>query len=609
MTSAPDRGLHPRPQMIRPDRWWSLDGPWQFGFDDADAGLRERWYRPDGATAGGDPFDREITVPFPPESTASGIADHGDHAALWYRRTITVPDGVDPARPGTDRLLLHLGAVDHEADVWVDGQHAVRHEGGQTPFTVDVTDLLDPAVPADAHVLVVRAVDDRTDVEQPRGKQDWEPEQHVIWYHRTSGIWRTVWLERVPAVAVDALVWRADVPGARVDVQVRLRAVAPAGTRVRVRVSHDGEVLGAAEVPVDRVTAEVGVALPRQRNGQVYEHLLWSPDRPVLLDADVEVLDADGTVLDAVDAYCGLRSVQADGDRLLLNDRPFHLRAVLEQGYWPQSHLTPPSPQALKEEVELTLALGFNTVRVHQKVEDPRYLYWCDVLGLAVWSETAGAYRFSDEAVAQLTREWLDLVRRDVSHPSIIAWVPFNESWGVQHLAHDPAQRAYTRALTGLTRALDPTRPVISNDGWEHTDSDLLTVHDYADTGAVLRERYGDAAATAATLATFGPAGRRMWVDGDAPAPGTIPVLLTEFGGVSYAPGAPEGSWGYSEARSAEDLEARLTDLLGAVRESTVLRGFCYTQLTDTGLETNGLCDEDRRPKLPVETIRRIIAG
>ncbi|VTR75944.1 glycoside hydrolase family 2 protein [Cellulomonas hominis] len=598
-TSAPDRGLHPRPQLIRPDRWWSLDGPWQFTFDDADAGLRERWYAP-----GTGPFDREIVVPFPPESTASGIADHGDHAALWYRRTVTVPAGL-----GADRLLLHLGAVDHEADVWVDGQHAVRHEGGQTTFSVDVTDLLDPAVAADAHVVVVRATDSRTDVEQPRGKQDWQPDQHAIWYHRTSGIWRTVWLEQVPAVAVDTLSWRPDVPGGRMEVRVRLHAAAPAGTRVRVRLTHDGTPVGAAEVPVDGETALVTVPIPGQENGQAYEGLLWSPERPTLLDADVTLLGGDDAVLDRVDAYCGLRSVQADGDALLLNDRPFYVRAVLEQGYWPESHLTPPSPEALRAEVELALALGFNTVRIHQKIEDPRYLYWCDVLGLCVWSETAGAYRFSDEAVAQLTREWLDIVRRDVSHPCIIAWVPFNESWGVQHLAHDPAQQAYSRALTDLTRALDPTRPVISNDGWEHTSSDLLTVHDYADTGAVLRERYGSAAALAETLAGVGPAGRRMWVGGPAPAAGTIPVLLSEFGGVAYAPGAPAGSWGYSEARSPEDLEARLTDLLDAVRASGLLRGFCYTQITDTGLETNGLCDEHRNPKLPLETFRRIFAG
>ena len=237
-TSAPARGLHPRPQLVRDGRWWSLDGPWRFAFDDADAGWRDHWYDT-GADA---PFEREIVVPFPPESEASGIADHGDHAALWYRRRFTVP-----APLGTDRLLLHLGAVDHEADVWVDGRHAVRHEGGQTPFSADVTDLLDPGLAADAHVVVVRATDDRTDVEQPRGKQDWQPEQHAIWYHRTSGIWRTVWLEQVPAVAVGSLTWRPDVPAARVAVQVRLRAAAPAGD------AAVGGGAGAAEAARDGV--------------------------------------------------------------------------------------------------------------------------------------------------------------------------------------------------------------------------------------------------------------------------------------------------------------------------------------------------------------------
>jgi hypothetical protein len=350
------------------------------------------------------------------------------------------------------------------------------------------------------------------------------------------------------------------------------------------------------------------VPVPLLTNGPASETLLWSPESPALIDAELTVVASDGTVLDQVNSYLGLRSVGVVGDEILLNDRPFHMRAVLEQGYWPQSHLTAPSLEALREEVELTKSLGFNTVRIHQKVEDPRYLYWCDALGLAVWSETAGAYRFSDAAVAHLTREWLDIVRRDLSHPCIIAWVPFNESWGVPHLAHDPAQQAYTKALASLTRALDPTRPVVSNDGWEHTDSDLLTIHDYADTGAVLRERYGDDEAVARTIAGLDPAGRRLWV-GPAPEPGAIPILLTEFGGVCMDLRATAGSWGYSTAHSPDELRDRLRDLVGAVRSSTALRGFCYTQLTDTGLETNGLCDENRVPKIPMEDLQQIFAG
>ena len=566
MTEHPSdlRGLHPRPQMIRPESWWSLDGQWDFAFDDDNVGLRDRWYRPENAGK----IDQQILVPFPPESPASGIGDHDDHAALWYRRTFALPSG----DLGTDRLVLHLGAVDHECDVWVDGQHAIRHEGGQTAFQVDVTDLLDPALATDAHEVVVRATDDRTDVEQPRGKQDWLPEQHVIWYNRTSGIWRTVWIERTPAIAVGSLHWTADVPGARVELRVRFGANVPDGTRVQAQLWHDGTRLGLTETAVTGSVAELSVPLPGQTNGQAYERLLWSPESPVLLDATVTVLGANGETLDVVDSYCGLRSIAVVGDEVLLNDRPFRMRAVLEQGYWPQSHLTPPTLDALREEVELTKTLGFNAVRIHQKVEDPRYLYWCDRLGLAVWGETAGAYRFSDEAVAQLTREWIDIVRRDLSHPCIIAWVPFNESWGVQHLAHDPAQRAYSKALTALTRALDPSRPVISNDGWEHTDSDLLTIHDYAATGDVLASRYGNTEAVDRTVRGLAPAGRRLWVEGPLPESGTIPVLLTEFGGVSFDPTAADGSWGYSTASSAEDLQTRLEDIMGAVHASMGIR-------------------------------------
>lgn len=591
-----DRGWYPRPQLMRPDRWWSLDGPWQFAYDDESVGLARRWFR-DGA-----PFDRTIVVPFPPESPASGIGDTGPHAVLWYRRTFTAPVGQSAGA----RLLLHLGAVDHEADVWVDGQHVVHHEGGQTPITIDVTDALDPEDGPDAHVVVVRAQDDIDDIEQPRGKQDWRPDPHVIWYHRTSGIWRSVWLEEVPAVSVDTLVWRTDVPQGRVSVQVRLRGRPAGATRCRVHLTHDGVDLASGEVAVTGEVVELTLTLQALRNGQAYEELLWSPASPALLAADVDLVDGAGTTLDAVQSYCGMRSVSTSGDVMLLNDRPFYLRAVLEQGYWPESHLAPPSAEALRDEVELIRSLGFNGVRIHQKVEDPRFLFWCDVLGVAVWAETAGAYRFSDEAVTQLTREWLNVVRRDLSHPCIIAWVPFNESWGVQHLTHDPAQQAFTRALAQLTRALDPTRLVISNDGWEHTDSDLWTVHDYTESGAVLRGRYRGAEELRATLDGVGPAGRHMWVGGPAPEHGTIPVVLSEFGGVSLAPDEGDGSWGYTQVGDRDQFAAHLTDLLDGVRDCLPLSGYCYTQLTDTGLETNGLCDEYRKPKLPVEALRHL---
>jgi hypothetical protein len=255
--------------------------------------------------------------------------------------------------------------------------------------------------------------------------------------------------------------------------------------------------------------------------------------------------------------------------------------------------------------VELILALGFNTARVHQKAEDPRFLYWADRLGLMVWAETANAYSFDERAVTALVSEWTAIVDRDASHPSIVVWVPLNESWGVQHIAHDPRQQAFSRSIADLTRALDGTRPVISNDGWEHAASDIWTIHDYEADPATLAERYGDDARLRTMLSGFGPAGRRMSV---GRLDEELPVMLTEFGGVSLKTGDDE-AWGYSTASDAAAFEKQVTAIVRAVERARPLAGFCYTQLTDTGQETNGLLYADRTPKVPIERIRAAVTG
>ena len=610
-------GTYPRPQLVR-RAWADLCGPWGFAADDTDEGRTLGWHR----SAGG--FDRTITVPFPPESPASGIGETGYHPVVWYRRTITAADlaraGLpDPAAAHDDeptqgeRLLLHFGAVDFRADVWLAGEHLGRHDGGQTPFSIDVTDAVANAAGREL-TLVVRAEDDPHDVTQPRGKQDWRPEPHTIWYDRTSGIWQPVWLEAVPAVHLSELAWRTDLPDASVTLAVRLSRRPRAAVTLTVSLRHRGELLAEHHVRVLDQDVRLRIDVPRQANGQQYEDLLWSPEQPTLIDATVtlstnrtpepESTETTASTDDVVGSYLGLRSVAVAHGAFVLNDRPYYLRSVLEQGYWPQSHLAAPSADALRAEVQVIKDLGFNAARVHQKAEDPRFLYWADRLGLAIWAETANAYAFSPRSVQQLTTEWVDLVRRDASHPSIVTWVPLNESWGVQHAAHDPAQRHYGIGLANLTRALDPTRPVVSNDGWEHTDSDIWTVHDYTERGTEIRARYGTAEAVAALLDGFGPAGRQMRL---LPVPDRgQPVMLTEFGGVNYA-GGRDDAWGYSTASDHADFEKRLLDLLDAVRECAPIAGYCYTQLADTGQETNGLLDAHRKPKLPLETLRRTI--
>jgi beta-galactosidase/beta-glucuronidase len=582
---AIEEQVHPRPQLTRP--WTDLCGPWGYRADDADAGRRDAWFqRPEV-------FDRTIQVPFPPESAASGIADRGFHPVVWYRREFE-----HRPVPGR-RLLLHFGAVDYRAAVWVNGRLVVEHEGGHVPFAADVTDVLDPG---GRQVVVVRAEDRPGDLEQPRGKQDWQAEPHAIWYERTTGIWQPVWLEDVPDTRIDALRWTADLNRVALQLGVRLCRGHDRPLRLRVRLSLHGRPLADDTYAVsgDEVRREIGLS-PALATLDGDESL-WTPDHPNLIDAELELLDGD-EVVDRVGSYTALRTVGTGESRFLLNGRPYFLRLVLAQGYWPQSHLAAPDEAALRREVELVKSLGFNGVRLHQKIEDPRFLHWCDRLGLLVWAEMPAAYEFSPRTAARLTREWLEVVERDVNAPCVIAWVPINESWGVPALTESPAQRDLVRALFHLTRALDPSRPVIGNDGWEQIVTDILTVHDYSARGATLRERYGSADALERTLRHVQPNYRSVLLP-DSPR-GQEPVMITEFGGITLVGG--DGQWlGYGTVRDPAELLAGYRSLVDALLDSPVLTGFCYTQLTDTLQEQNGLLTADREPKVRPEDLHRI---
>jgi beta-galactosidase/beta-glucuronidase len=582
--------VHPRPQLTRPD-WIDLSGPWGFAYDDADVGLVESWQ------ARTEVFARTIEVPFPPESTRSGIADTGFHPVVWYRRTFARPE-----RSDTDRLLLHFGAVDYRAHVWVDGQLVATHEGGHTPFSADITDQLSAGGDGD-HILVVRAEDRPEDMRQPRGKQDWELAPHVIWYARTTGIWQPVWLEPVPATRVESVRWTPDADSASLRVAVRLTPAGGEPLRIRVRLTMDGRtlvddtyaVLG-PEVERDIVLSPALVSLDREQS-------LWSPEHPHLIDATITLLDDNG-VVDEVRSYTAMRSVRAEAGRFLLNGHPYFLRMVLAQNFWPESHLAAPDPDALRREVELARRLGFNGLRLHQKIEDPRFLYWCDRLGMLVWEEMPSAYEFSTTTVDRLTQEWSEVLARDHNHPCVVAWVPFNESWGVPAVAQSPQQQAAVRALYHLTKAVDGSRPVIGNDGWEHVVTDVMTVHDYTGDAETLRARYGDRQAVEETVRHVRPGYRAVIVDGAEYA--GEPVILSECGGFTLETGDGEVWPGYGKVDDPQALLEAYRSLVEAITDSTALAGFCYTQLTDTLQEKNGLLTEDRKPKVAFEDIAAI---
>jgi beta-galactosidase/beta-glucuronidase len=579
--------LYPRPQLERAE-WLSLNGTWDFALDH-----EARWTRPTQVE-----WNKTIVVPFSPETPASGVGDTGFYKACWYRRTFDAPS----LQPG-DRLILHFGAVDHSATVWVNDRLVTRHEGGYTPFKVDITQEL---VDNGPQTVVVRAEDDPHDLAKPRGKQDWLLEPHAIWYPRTTGIWQTVWCERIGATSIAHLQWTPNLTNWELRLDALIDGEQRKNLRLRVKLNVGNLLL--ADDTYTVVSGEVHrrIALSDPGIDDYRNELLWSPQQPTLIQAHIQLWAGRGKLIDEVRSYTALRQISIQGDRFLLNGRPHNLRLVLDQGYWIESGLTAPNDEALRRDVELAKAMGFNGVRKHQKIEDPRYLYYADRLGLLVWEEMPSAYRFTKQSIERLTREWTDIIDRDYSHPCIVAWVPFNESWGVPDLPENREQRQYVQALYYLTKTLDPTRPVIGNDGWESVATDIIGIHDYDDDPNDLAQRYHSEQVIGRLFTRERPGGRLLTLEGHAHS--GQPIMLTEFGGIAFSQDE-EKTWGYTRSKTSQEFGQQYHDLLTVVNSLKLLAGFCYTQFADTYQESNGLLYADRTPKIPLEDIRLATRG
>ena len=558
----------------------SLNGVWNFSFDDQREGLAKHWNAP------GFKFSRQITVPYCFESKLSGIADTAFHPVVWYQRSFSVPGDWSGKH-----VLLHFGAVYYTASVWLNGQFLGSHEGGNVPFSFDITDQLKPG----ANTLTLCSFNAPTDRSIPRGKQYWEPKSHSIFYTRTSGIWQPVWLESTGDNYLDSVHVVAGQDGiAHFEAKLAHHTTEPLS--FDVRLTDGGASVGqtSAAFTQDRATAEIKVDHPQ----------LWSPDSPHLYTVTYSV-HRNNEPVDQVSSYFGFRTVGVANGRVTINGAPVYLKFLLDQGYWPESILTPPSDAAIQRDIELIRSMGFNGVRKHQKVADPRFLYWADRQGILVSGEIADAYEFTGEEVVRFTREWMEAVDRDYNHPSIIIWNAINESWGVPDLKN-PRQQAYLKELYQLTHTLDNTRLVIDNEGWEHTDeTDLFAIHDYEKSGEALFQKYKDVNAQSTTIPRNGR---------PALIPGYryngSPLYLSEFGGVAYIPpGAtvPPESWGYSGVEKTQEAAlARLTQLFQGIAKLSNFTGVCYTQITDVEQEVNGLATYDRHPKYPAEKIREL---
>ncbi len=575
---------HPRPQLER-SGWISLNGLWDFAID-----ATSQWRKADDVQ-----WDKRIRVPFAPETKLSEVHFTGFYQQCWYRRTFKAPE-----LSGQDRLILHFGAVDYFARVWVNGQLVVEHEGGYTPFQADITDALS----GDLQTIVLCAFDDPHDLAKPRGKQDWQLEPHSIWYPRTTGIWQTVWLEPIPEASIDSLRWSGSVDRWEISLDARIRGVRNEGLRLAVKLWEGSTVLVDDSYVIKAEELSRKISLPDPGIDDYRNELLWSPSKPTLIQAKLQLMDGNGEVIDSVRSYTALRSIAVQGDKLVLNGRPYPLRLILDQGYWPDSGQTPPSDEALRRDVELVKSMGFNGVRKHQKIECPGFFYWADTLGLMVWEEMPSAYRFSKLSIERLTSQWLEVLDRDMSHPSIVAWMPFNESWGVPDLPDSAAQRHYVQALYHLTKTLDPSRPVIGNDGWESVATDIIGIHDYDNQPTRLAHRYGADERIPHLFKRERPGGRMLLLGG----PADQPLMLTEFGGIAFSQERGR-TWGYTRVETSEDLEEAYRKLMDAVHSCSILAGFCYTQFSDTYQEANGLLYADRTPKFPIDKMREITRG
>lgn len=574
--AALPREEYPRPQFERAD-WQNLNGPWTYTFDFGKTGIDRKFFDSKG-------FDGTITVPFCPESKLSGVGYTDFIPSMWYQRSIRIPESWKGRR-----TMLNFGAVDYFCAVYIDGSLVGRHWGSSDSFGFDITDYVSDGA---EHSLVVRVEDDTRSGVQPLGKQSTSYHSHGCLYTRTTGIWQTVWMEPVDGCGLASVYIVPDLDRKLFTMEPEFRAFAD-GLTFEAVVRDGSRVVGRAK----------GLASP----GMTLEVPLksvktWSPESPFLYDVDFTVYDKNGKPLDKVQSYAGMRKIHTVGNRIYLNNKPYFLRLVLDQGFYPDGIWTAPSDADLRRDIELSMAAGFNGARLHQKVFEERFHYWADRLGYLTWGESPswGADANRIESARNFIPEWESVVVRDRNHPSIIAWTPFNETWerpvdSEKAMQHD----RLVSDVYNATRRLD-YRPVNDVSGNYHVVTDLWTVHNYEQNPEKLAS-YFDISD-----------GKYPCQDVKRDAPyGGQPFFIDEYGGIKWIVGKEfaSNSWGYGQGpRSLEEFYSRLAGLTDVILQVPYMSGYCYTQLTDVEQEQNGIYNYDRTPKFDMKRINEIFS-
>ena len=549
------RPEYPRPQLVR-EPWVNLNGQWEFEIDNAMVGFAKKYYEREH-------LDGEITVPFCPESVLSGIGNVDYMNAVWYKRDLDIP-----AEWKGKSILVHFGAVDYFARVWVNGKFVGEHRGGYTPFSVDITD----ALKEEGNSIVLLAEDDTKGGHQPVGKQSQWYYSAGCSYTRTTGIWQTVFMEAVDRYYVKNYKVVTDIETVTAELTVQLNNYA-VGCRVTAEAFYNGVPMGIGSTVVNAMNCVINLPL--------LEKHLWEVGDGKLYDLKLTV-EKDGVIYDTVTSYFGLRSVALTNRKFLINGKSVFGRWVLDQGFYPDGIYTASTDEALKKDIELSMQLGFNGARLHQKIFEPRFLYWADKLGYLVWGEHGnwGIKTWDIGEIRNWLPEWMESVERDFNHPSLIGWCPFNETW-------DNEGRRQSDDLIKLTwlvtKAMDPTRPVIDTSGNFHVGpyTDIYDIHDYDQNVETYTEHNGKG-----VHETFRD--RQKWYG--------QPFFISEYGGIGWSLGS--GAWGYGNApKTEEEFIARYKGLTEAMLNNPDCCAFCYTQLYDVEQEQNGLMSYGREFK------------
>ena len=568
------RPEHPRPQFVR-DSWVNLNGSWTYTFDFGESGLARGLEKSEG-------FDGKITVPFCPESKLSGVEYKDFINCMWYQRSVEVPAAWEGKK-----ILLNFGAVDYYSTIYVNGNLAGRHWGGSSSFSVDMTKYVKAGEKAN---IVVCVKDDLRSSEQTGGKQSFNYHSAGCNYTRVTGIWQTVWMEAVASTGLKEVYVKPDLDNNQFLLEPKFYALEK-GLSLNVKLMDGNKVVAKKSA---KASTPMTIALP------VKNVKTWSPESPFLYDLEYEVVDANGKVVDRVVSYAGMRKIHIEGNRVYLNNQPLYLRMVLDQGFYPEGVWTAPSDAALKGDIEMSMGVGFNSARLHQKVFEERFHYWADKLGYITWGESAswGADTNNNIAARNFLTEWSEIVERDRNHPSIIIWTPFNETWerpkGQEAARH---QDRFVSDVYDLTKRLD-YRPVHDVSGGYHVKTDIWSYHNYEQDPVKLKEKQTlqnpDEVPTLAKDREVAYAGQ--------------PYYLDEYGGIKWViEQYAANTWGYGTGpKTLEEFYTRLEALTDVILGFDYINGYTYTQLTDVEQEQNGIFTYDRKPKFDAEKLKSI---